>query len=30
VTFSLADGTFGVSLPKIPGRQYQLLAFSPL
>lgn len=30
VTFSLADGTYGVSLPKIPGRQYQLLAFSPL
>jgi len=30
VTFSLADGTYGVSLPRIPGRQYQLLAFSPL
>lgn len=30
VTFSLADGTYGISLPRIPGRQYQLLAFSPL
>ncbi|NNJ32221.1 hypothetical protein [Lacrimispora defluvii] len=30
VTFSLSDGTYGVSLPRIPGRQYQLLAFSPL
>lgn len=30
VTFSLSDGTYGVSLPKIQGRQYQLLAFSPL
>ncbi|MGC6175019.1 hypothetical protein [Lacrimispora sp. 38-1] len=30
VTFSLSDGTFGFSLPKIQGRQYQLLAFSPL
>lgn len=30
VTFSLADGTFGISLPRIPCRQYQLLAFSPL
>ena len=30
VTFSLADGTFGISLPRIPYRQYQLLAFSPL
>ncbi|MDF2889561.1 MAG: hypothetical protein K0R23_3946 [Lacrimispora sp.] len=30
VTFSLSDGTYGFSLPKIKGRQYQLLAFSPL
>lgn len=30
VTFSLSDGTYGFTLPKIQGRQYQLLAFSPL
>ncbi|MDK2967532.1 MULTISPECIES: carboxypeptidase regulatory-like domain-containing protein [Lacrimispora] len=30
VTFSLSDGTYGVTLPKIPGRQYELLAYSHL
>lgn len=30
VTFSLLDGSFGFSLPKIQGRQYQLLAYSSL
>lgn len=30
VTFSLSDGTYGFTLPKIQGKQYQLLAFSPL
>lgn len=29
-TFSLTDGTFGVSLPQIHGKQYQLLAYSAL
>ena len=30
VTFTLLDGTYGVTLPNIPGRQYKLLAFSSI
>ena len=30
ITFTLSDGTYALSLPKIPGRQYQLRAFSSI
>jgi hypothetical protein len=30
VTFTLLDGTYGITLPNIPGRQYKLLAFSSI
>lgn len=29
-TFTLADGTYALTLPKISGRQYQLRAFSSM
>lgn len=30
VTFTLSDGSYGITLPRIPGRQYELLAFSSI
>lgn len=30
ITFTLLDGSYGISLPNIPGRQYKLLAFSAI
>lgn len=30
VTFTLLDGTYGITIPNIPGRQYELLAFSSI
>lgn len=29
VTFSLPDGSYGISIPRISGRQYKLIAYSP-
>lgn len=30
LTFTLSDGTYALSLPRIPGRQYKLRAFSSI
>ncbi len=30
LTFTLPDGTYALSLPRIPGRQYKLRAFSSI
>ncbi|RKD35218.1 carboxypeptidase regulatory-like domain-containing protein [Lacrimispora algidixylanolytica] len=30
ITFTLLDGSYGITLPNIPGRQYKLLAFSAI
>lgn len=30
LSFTLSDGTYALSLPRIPGRQYELRAFSSI
>ena len=30
VTFTLHDGSYGISLPRIGGKQYKLIAYSPV
>ncbi|ADL05443.1 carboxypeptidase-like regulatory domain-containing protein [Lacrimispora saccharolytica] len=30
VTFTLHDGSYGISLPRISGKQYKLIAYSPI
>jgi len=30
VTFTLQDGTYGISLPRISEKQYKLIAYSPV
>ncbi|MDR1548121.1 MAG: carboxypeptidase-like regulatory domain-containing protein [Hungatella sp.] len=30
VTFTLHDGTYGISLPRIDKKQYKLIAYSPV
>ncbi len=30
VTFTLQDGTYGISLPRIGEKQYKLIAYSPV